>query len=181
MDRYTFLSNATPEYLESLYNDFKANPTSVDPEFKKFFEGFDFATLHYANGKAASFSTDELKVYKLILAYRNKGHLIANTNPIKKRKDRHANLDLENFQLTEKDLDRKFSVGSEIGLANATLNEILSKLKKIYCSTLGFEFGYIRVKQEVEFFRNKIEKDGSIINFPVEKKERILLYREINY
>src|SRR5687767_6232543 len=109
MDTYSFLSNATPEYLENLYKDFRKNPALVDSEFKKFFEGFDFATLNYSNGKVSSFSTDELKVYKLILDYRNKGHLIANTNPIKKRKDRHANLELENFQLTEKDLDRKFS------------------------------------------------------------------------
>ncbi len=178
MDRYSFLSNATPEYLESLYNDFRKNPASVDPEFEKFFEGFDFATLNYTNGKSSSFSTDELKVYNLINAYRNKGHLIANTNPIKKRKDRHANLDLENFGLSEKDLERRFSVGSELGLPNASLNEILSKLRSVYCNTIGFEIGYVRVKEEVEFFKSRIEKSGSLITFTVEKKERIL--RKLN-
>jgi 2-oxoglutarate dehydrogenase E1 component len=54
MDNYTYLSNATPEYLENLYRDFKTNPTSVDTDFRKFFEGFDFATINY-NGKSSYF------------------------------------------------------------------------------------------------------------------------------
>ncbi len=178
MDSYSFLTNATPDYLENLYQDFRKNPASVDPDFKKFFEGFDFALLNYANGKTAAFSADELKVYNLIIAFRNKGHLIADTNPIKKRKNRQANLELEHFGLSEKDLERKFAVGSEIGLTNASLNEIISRLRKIYCGKIGFETGYIRLKEEIEFFRNHTEKKDILINFPVEKKERIL--RKLN-
>ena len=90
MDKYTYLANATPEYLENLYRDFKSKPDSVDPEFRKFFEGFDFAQITYS-GKATTASTDEWKVYALIDGYRRKGHLTAHTNPIKPRKDRHAN------------------------------------------------------------------------------------------
>jgi 2-oxoglutarate dehydrogenase E1 component len=85
MDKYSYLTNATPEYLENLYKDFKNNPDSVEADFKKFFEGFDFATLNY-NGKAQTFSSDEFKVYNLIEAYRRRGHLIANTNPLKAQK-----------------------------------------------------------------------------------------------
>jgi len=173
MDKYSYLANATPEYLENLYRDFKSKPDSVDPEFRKFFEGFDFAQLNY-NGKAATVSSDEWKVYSLIEAYRRKGHLIAHTNPLKPRKDRHANLQLENFGLSEKDLDRKFAIGAEIGLPNASLNEILAKLKKIYTESIGFEYGYVRVKEEIDFFRDKIEKGSQPINYTPEKKEYIL-------
>ncbi|MBL0309284.1 MAG: 2-oxoglutarate dehydrogenase E1 component [Bacteroidetes bacterium] len=173
MDTYSFLSNATPEYIENLYLKFQSNPTSVDPEFKKFFEGFDFATLNY-NGKKSSVSADELKVYRLIAAYRCKGHLIADTNPLRPRKNRRAELDLSYFGLTESDLERKFSVGAEIGLLNATLGEILGKLKALYCSTIGFEIGYIRLKEEMDFFREKIEQREKMIHYSVEKKEHIL-------
>ncbi|MCS6935140.1 MAG: 2-oxoglutarate dehydrogenase E1 component [Chitinophagales bacterium] len=173
MDRYSFLTNATPEFIENLYLQFKQNPDSVDPEFRKFFEGFDFATLNY-NGKAASLSADEIKVYNLIDAYRRKGHLIANTNPIKKRKDRKARLELENFGLSESDLERRFSAGAEIGMSNATLREILQRLQTLYCGTLGFEIGYVRHPEEIAFFREKIEKRDKIIDYPVEKKEHIL-------
>ena len=170
---YSFLSNATPQYIENLYREFKANPDAVDAEFKKFFEGFDFAIGNYV-GKDAGISLDEIKVFRLIEAYRSKGHLIANTNPLKPRKDRHANLALDNFGLSEDDLLKMFSIGSEIGLQNASLNEILAKLKTIYCSSVGFETGYLRDKEEIAFFRNKIEVAGKIIDYSVEKKEQIL-------
>jgi 2-oxoglutarate dehydrogenase E1 component len=177
MDQYTYLSNATPEYIENLYKDFKKDSKSVDGEFKKFFEGFDFATLNY-NGKSAGVSADEFKVYKLIEAYRRKGHLVADTNPIRKRKDRKANLDLAFFGLSEKDLNSKFVIGSEVGLSNATLSEILAKLKKIYCNTIGFEFGYVRVPEEIDFFFSKLEKTDNFINYNVTQKEHIL--RKLN-
>ena len=177
MDNYSFLSNATPEYLENLYHDFKTNPGSVDLEFQKFFEGFDFATLNY-NGKSEGVSVNEFKVYAMINAFRRKGHLKARTHPIRPRKNRGANLLLTDFGLSEKDADTKFSIGSEIGLPNGTLREIWDKLHKIYCGSIGFEYGYVRVKEEIEFFRDKIEKNDTLFQFSVAKKERIL--RKLN-
>src|SRR5271170_7897456 len=150
MDNYSYLSNATPEYLENLYNDFKKDPESVDIEFKKFFEGFDFATVNY-NGQAAGISATEFKVYAMIAAFRQKGHLKARTNPIRPRKNRKANLLLADFGLSEKDSETRFSIGSEIGLPGGTLREIWDKLHKIYCGSIGFEYGYVRVKEEIEF------------------------------
>jgi 2-oxoglutarate dehydrogenase E1 component len=176
MDNYSYLTNATPQFLENLYNDFKKDSTQVDPEFRKFFEGFDFATLNFS-GKQGSFSADEFKVYNLITAYRNKGHLIAQTNPIKPRKNRNANLELEHFGLSEKDLDKKFSIGAEIGLPNGTLKDIIVRLTQLYCGSIGFETGYVRVKEEIEFFR-KIEQAASLYKYPVNKKEHIL--RKLN-
>ena len=178
MDKYTYLSNSTPEYLENLYRDFKANPASVDSEFKKFFEGFDFATLNY-NGKAtAGVSADEFKVYSLINAYRTRGHYRSNTNPLHPRKDRNPRLDLVDFDLSEKDLTRKFAIGAEVGLPDATLQEILAHLQAIYCGTIGFEYGYVRVKEEVDFLRRKIETKDVQYKYGIEKKERIL--RKLN-
>jgi 2-oxoglutarate dehydrogenase E1 component len=175
MDSYSYLSNATPEYIDNLYRDYQTDPASVDPDFKRFFEGFDVASITYkGNGKSTGVSADEFKVFKLINAYRTKGHLIATTNPLKPRKDRGANLELEYFGLTEKDLDKKFSIGSEIGLPNATLKDIVSKLQRIYSGNIGFEYDYIRIKEEVDFFRSRIEQTDKIVNFTVDKKEKIL-------
>jgi 2-oxoglutarate dehydrogenase E1 component len=177
MDNYSFLSNATPEYLENLYHDFKNDPGSVDIEFKKFFEGFDFATINY-NGKSAGISATEFKVYAMINAFRQRGHLKARTNPIRPRKNRGANLLLADFGLTEKDSETRFSIGAEIGLPNGTLHEIWDKLHKVYCGSIGFEYGYVRVKEEIEFLREKIEKNNTLFKYGIEKKERIL--RKLN-
>lgn len=174
MDSYSYLSNATPEFVENLYLDFKKNPSAVDPEFKKFFEGFDFASANYTNGKSSSLSADELKVYRLIDAYRKKGHLIANTNPLKPRKDRKAELALEYFGLSDKDLSKHFAVSTEIGLSNATLSEIIEQLKKLYCGTIGFDTGAVRLKEEVDFLNERIQERAKGKGYAVTKKEHIL-------
>ena len=112
MESYSYISNAHPAYIEALYNDYKQNAQSVDTGWQKFFEGFDYATIG-TNGTSSKTTTatpktldtqtllDELKVFNLVRAYRHKGHLEATTNPIKKRKDRKARLQLADFGLTE--------------------------------------------------------------------------------
>ena len=172
MDKYSYLSNATPEFIENLYRDFKSNPDSVDSDYRKFFEGFDLASRDYS-GKSSGISADELKVFRLIDAYRRKGHLIANTNPLKPRKDRKAQLELSFFGLSDKDLDKSFACGSEIGLPGASLKAIIEKLRKIYCHTLGYEFGYVRLEDEAQFLKLWAESDKAA-QFSIEQKEHIL-------
>src|SRR5215213_5511956 len=154
MKDFSYITNSHPSFIENLYQDFVKDPSSVDPELKKFFEGFDFAVssghvganggskpadatagpaLKTDGGAQGTAKTDrsgpseqavafkpegagtkpegidfkkELGAYRLILGYRNKGHLIAKTNPIRERKDRGANLDLGFFGLSEEDLDK---------------------------------------------------------------------------
>src|SRR5690349_20542389 len=104
MKDFSYITNASPAFIEGMYQDFVKNPENIDPEFRKFFEGFDFAvsSIKPTNGNGASVAERkapipidwmrEIQVYRLILGYRNKGHLIAKTNPIRQRKDRGANL-----------------------------------------------------------------------------------------
>lgn len=175
MDKFSYISNAHPDYIENLYQDFKIDPKNVDEDFKKFFEGFEFASTNF-NGKLkdGGASVDELKVLNLIHAYRNRGHLVANTNPLKPRKDRQANLNLEYFGLTEKDLDRKFNAGEEVGIGVTTLREIIETLQKRYCKTMGFEFNYVRDIEEWKWLRSKIEINPNVVQFSLEKKTQIL-------
>src|SRR5262245_27270453 len=103
MKDFSFITNSHPAYIESLYQEFIKDPNSVDPEFRKFFEGFDFAVTNGksgANGSPVSATVQEairaepsgidwkgeISAYRMILGYRNKGHLIAKTNPIRARK-----------------------------------------------------------------------------------------------
>ena len=110
MKDFQYITNSHPSYVENVYNEYVKNPESVDADMKKFFEGFDFAMANGVgtNGKTtaetipnSTGSTSDLDkefaVYQLIQSYRKKGHLIADTNPLKKRKDRHAGLELNNF------------------------------------------------------------------------------------
>ena len=117
MKDFSYITSSSPAFIENLYREFVKDPNSVDPEMKKFFEGFDFAV---GNGSVAVATNGvgaahvemskegaagegdpmaigwrkELGAYRMILGYRNKGHLIAKTNPIRERKDRDANHNL---------------------------------------------------------------------------------------
>src|ERR1044071_608094 len=114
---FSFISNAHPQYIEGLYTDYIKNPEGVDPEWASFFKGFDYAigrnggsSLSTASaatvtGKAveAGQLMKEFGVFRMILAYRRRGHLLATTNPIRPRKDRKPFLSLEDFGLAEAD------------------------------------------------------------------------------
>ncbi len=115
----------------------------------------------------------ELGAYRLILGYRNKGHLIAKTNPIRPRKDRGANLDLGFFGFTEEDLDKSFFAGNLIGLGTTTLRNILGHLQKCYANHVGIEFKYISDQKKIDWLTTEMEKKF-IEPLPLEKKKRIL-------
>ncbi len=165
MEDFSFVMGPTPAFIESLYNDFVKDSTVVDPEWRMFFEGFDFALAkNTGNGagdaKAAvtgSQLTKEFQVYTLIRAYRKRGHLIATTNPIRHRKDRKAQLALADVGLAETDLNTQFAAGSFIGLPNAKLSEIVAKLQKIYTGNVGAEFTYINDSDKCNWVKDAFE------------------------
>ena len=182
MKDFSYITNSHPGYIESLYQDFVNDPNSIDPELRKFFEGFDFAIGSGAsvplNGSTKKLpdNTDwflEVNTYRLILGYRNKGHLIAKTNPIRTRKDRHANLDLAFFGLKESDLDKSVQVGNIIGLGTTTLRNIIAHLQKAYASSLGIEFKYITDQAKIEWLTNEIENNFTA-PLNITKRKRIL-------
>lgn len=189
MKDFQYITSQHPTFIENMYRDFAKDPESVDPEFRKFFEGFDFALSLPVSEKgnngmaqpdfpvsAADADIDwqkELAVYRLILGYRNKGHLIADTNPIRKRKDRGANLDLAFFGLSENDLDKSFAVGSRLKLGNTTLRNIISHLEKCYATHVGVEFKYISNQEKVDWLTQEIEVEFHK-PLSIEKKRRIL-------
>lgn len=180
MKDFQYITASHPQYIESLYRDFTNNPESVDPDLRKFFEGFDFAVSNGAavNGSAtvAGSGVDwqkEIGVYRLILGYRNKGHLLAKTNPIRPRKDRGANLHLSFFGLSESDLETTFYAGNLIGLGTTTLRNILAHLQRSYTGSVGIEFKYISNQEKVDFLTRAMEQEFHE-PLPLEKRRRIL-------
>ncbi len=187
MKDFSYITSSHPAYIENLYTDFKKNPESVDEDLRKFFEGFDFAvSTQNGNGKATSVPAmvepsqmsvtnleKEFGVYQLILSYREKGHLVAKTNPIRERKDRRANLGLSYFGLNEKDLDTEFAAGQFAGVGKATLKTILEHLKKCYTGSVGIEFSALHDPEKIDWIINAAETTMQE-PVPLEQKRRIL-------
>ncbi len=190
MKDFSYITSSDPAYIESLYKDFVREPASVDPELKKFFEGFDFALANgkpSSNGAAAAPVAEipasgidwmkEIRAYRMILGYRNKGHLLAKTNPIRARKDRGANLDLAFFGLTEADLDTNFQAGNLIGLGTTTLRDIIDHLQACYASHVGIEFKYISDQKKIDWLTNEMERN--FIN-PVSLQQKKHILEKLN-
>ncbi len=186
MKDFQYITSSHPAYIEGLYNDFVKDPNSVDVDMRKFFEGFDFAVSHGSatavaaptNGAAASqlgtgMLDKEFGVYQLIQAYRKKGHLVAKTNPIRERKNRHANLELKFFGLGEADMATEFEAGKFIGLGKATLQQILAHLQQCYTAHVGVEYSALNDMEKIEWLAKEVEHT-LLQPLPLEQQKRIL-------
>ncbi|RYZ95730.1 MAG: 2-oxoglutarate dehydrogenase subunit E1, partial [Proteobacteria bacterium] len=134
----------------------------VDPEWRMFFEGVEFAQKNgspgASGGTSQGLNQKELNVYELIRDYRRYGHLKAKIDPLGLKVRTCKELDLEAHNLTEKDLDSVFEVGSLIGLkGGGTLRAIVEILERTYCGTFAVE--YMDCDPDVVLWmRNQVEK-----------------------
>ncbi|MEB2776682.1 2-oxoglutarate dehydrogenase E1 component [Algoriphagus sp. D3-2-R+10] len=199
MDKFSYIANAHVSYIDELYSSYKSDPESIDPSWKEFFDGFDFALTNYgeeeneasSNGKAVAPAKNgalatpgtimdmeqlpkEIKVRALIHAYRSRAHLRSKTNPVRERRDRKALIDPQDFGLGQEDMDTEFQAGNEIGIGSAKFSKILDSLKSIYEGSVGFEYLYIRDPEMLDWFKTKVEKEALAFNPTHEEKKRIL-------
>lgn len=185
MDNYAFLNASDPAVIEGFYQQFKKDPASLDPEMRRFFEGFDFASKSYTKQPLVSHTetAKEFGVLALIDDYRKRGHLFTATNPVRKRRTYTPSLDIENFGLGEKDLDTLFEAGQEVGIGKASLRDIIAMLHQTYCRSVGVEYVYIRNTEIVKWLRAKMETVRNTPSYPVSDKKHILqkLNRAVNF
>ncbi|MGV8915003.1 MAG: 2-oxoglutarate dehydrogenase E1 component [Kaistella sp.] len=199
MDKFSFLNAAHSQLIEDLYQQYSKFPDSLEPSWKAFFQGFDFALENYnddnpseaprnvapdavkyasqavATGEISEDIRKEFKVLNLIEAYRLRGHLFTNTNPVRERRHYEPTLDFENFGLTKDDLNKKFNSATETGLREAaTLQEIINRLENIYCESIGVEYMHINDLAEKRFIRKWIAINENHPNLTAPEKTEIL-------
>jgi multifunctional 2-oxoglutarate metabolism enzyme len=118
----------------------------------------------------------EARVIELINAYRVRGHLIADTDPLHALPILyHPELDIENYGLTIWDLDRVFITDGLANRESATLREILDILQRAYCGKVGVEYRHIQSKEEKQWIREQIRREFVQPEpIPVEVKKRLL-------
>ncbi|MEC8678311.1 MAG: 2-oxoglutarate dehydrogenase E1 component [Candidatus Margulisiibacteriota bacterium] len=188
MDKYAYISNSNPAVIEELYSKYKENPENVDEKWRAFFDGFDFF-MDVKNSDPLQTETSspkalkEIAVSKLIDAYRTRGHLIADTNPVRERRHHKADLQLNYFNLSEQDMNQEFEAGREIGLKNATLSSIINHLQKTYCSSIGVEFMHCQNEKLREWMVANMEPITNHPNYSKEKQLQILelINKSVNF
>jgi 2-oxoglutarate dehydrogenase E1 component len=113
------------------------------------------------------------RIFEVINAYRVRGHLIADTDPLNMIPlHEHPELEIETYGLSIWDLDREFFSGGLGGSESASLREIWAMLIRFYCGKVGIEYRHIQSVEEKQWLRERIEQDPPPV--PVEIKKQLL-------
>ena len=183
MDKFSFLNAAHSGFISELYDQYLVNPDAVEPSWRSFFQGYDFANEKYSltdeEEEVTTFTVPdkvrkEFNVIDLINGYRTRGHLFTKTNPVRTRRQYSPTLDIENFGLSKSDLETVFDAGGIIGCGKNTLRNIIKHLQTIYCDSIGVEYMYIRNPQEIKWFQKQLNKNSNHPDYSVDSKKYIL-------
>jgi len=184
MDKFSFLNAIHSGFIANLYDQYLINPDTVEPSWRSFFQGYDFANEKYSladndtnqniNVSVPENVLKEFKVIDLINGYRTRGHLFTKTNPVRARRQYTPTLAIENFGLSETDLETVFDAGELVGSGKNTLRNIIKHLETIYCDSIGVEYMYIRNPEEIKWFQSQLTKNSNHPNYSVESKKYIL-------
>ena len=118
---------------------------------------------------------DSVRALMMIRAYRMRGHLAADLDPLKlKEPMQHPELDPETYGFSAADLDRPVFLDNVLGLEKASIRQIVEILKRTYCGTLGVEFMHISDPEQKAWLQQRIEGQNKEIRFTNDGKKAIL-------
>ncbi|MGK5638199.1 multifunctional oxoglutarate decarboxylase/oxoglutarate dehydrogenase thiamine pyrophosphate-binding subunit/dihydrolipoyllysine-residue succinyltransferase subunit [Streptomyces sp. URMC 126] len=120
--------------------------------------------------------TKAARVFELIHAYRVRGHVMADTDPLEYRQRKHPDLDITEHGLTLWDLERDFAVGGFAGKSMMKLRDILGVLRDSYCRTTGIEFMHIQDPKQRKWIQDRVERGHS----KPEREEQLRILRRLN-
>ena len=196
LKKTSFLSQNNSAFIEHMYIKYVNNDPSLPESWKKYFQELNedaSAIIKDINGPSWSKKiyngnkdnsklediekqkVDSVKAIALIRAYRIRGHLIANLDPLgMMKRDYLHELHPADHGFEKEDYNRKIYLSSYLDKEYASVNEIMLKLRKVYCSTIGAEFMHISDPKEKIWFRERMERKENQINFTNNGKKAIL-------
>ncbi|MFJ5676810.1 multifunctional oxoglutarate decarboxylase/oxoglutarate dehydrogenase thiamine pyrophosphate-binding subunit/dihydrolipoyllysine-residue succinyltransferase subunit [Streptomyces sp. NPDC093097] len=120
--------------------------------------------------------TKAARVFELIHAYRVRGHVMADTDPLEYHQRKHPDLDITEHGLTLWDLEREFAVGGFAGKSMMKLRDILGVLRDSYCRTTGIEFMHIQDPKQRKWIQDRVERTHK----SPERDEQLRILRRLN-
>jgi len=194
----SFLFGSNSVFIEELYQKYLKDPTSVDPSWAKFFANQSDITplktsaqiiTHITQDKAvissnkieptsSSLAENSLRAKFMIKAYRERGHYLANLDPlpleVKKTKE-ELKLNLEDFGFNTSQISELVDVSGEFDdLKIITLNELVDVLNRTYSGSVAVEFLHVENSAAQEWLYNKLDSISTHINLSLEEKKTIL-------
>ena len=138
-----------------------------------------YEPIRWAQDVATSHDADldkTARVQEMIHAFRVRGHLLADIDPLEYHQRSHADLDIANHGLTLWDLDREFATGGFGGTPFAKLRDILGTLRNAYCRTIGVEYMHLQDPEQRKWIQDRLEKPQA----KADRNEQIRILRKLN-
>lgn len=191
----SYLNGANAPFIEALYESYLADPQSVEPRWRGYFDELQklddgprdvshaevqerFAALAKESRPAASPAGSfqkQFSVLQLIAAYRFQGCRVADVDPLKRiEKPNIPELDPAFYGLSEADFDTVFNAGTLHGPSQATLRDILQRLKATYCGSIGAEIMYISDIPQKRWLLERFEPTQGRPNYDAQYKKHLL-------
>lgn len=176
-DHAGYANLANLRLLEELYDKWLKEPTSVDPSWQNFFDGMQFASK-LPQVLPVRQESGDLRVYYLIQAYRTYGHLMTRCDCLASEPPPFPEeLKLQHFGLSDADLNEEFPTSGFMAKERAPLKEILEKLKRIYCQTLGVEYMDLGSVEIEKWIQSELEQDHPP---PMARNEQLDVLDQLN-
>jgi 2-oxoglutarate dehydrogenase E1 component len=166
--------NYIEELLKGEHNFYDQIFASLQIPFEPFKWTVDLNNNPFNTGDTAEVLEQETKVVQLINAYRVRGHLYADVNPLGLQTYYYPELDISHYGLTIWDLGREYDTGGLGGVKRAPLRDILRLLRDTYCAKIGVEFMHIPEIDKKAWVRDKFEEVYNKAKYTREEKVRIL-------
>jgi len=183
MNSLSLPTRANADAIEDMHRAWLDNPDAVDPTWRAFFQGFALGSNGGPMGapidgaSAGVAIVDSLKqshVHYLIHAYRAIGHLQAHLDPLSDPPAPTPKLQLEQFQLSEADLDTSFDIGTYLGGGQMKLRDVIASLQQTYSGHVGVEYAHIQDQDCLRWLQDRIESTRLKPSFSGAQQIRIL-------
>jgi multifunctional 2-oxoglutarate metabolism enzyme len=172
------------EFLQYLHQLLIGEHRFYDQIFASFevpFEPIRWSVEHGSNpfviGDQPEMIEKEARVLQMINAYRVRGHVLADVNPLGLEAYHYPELDPSYYGLTIWDLDRQFDTGGLGGVPRATLRDVIDMLRDIYCDQIGIEYMHIQDSEKKTWIRNHVER--SRLKITLTPEQRLDTYRKL--
>ena len=193
-NQQTLYSASNAAQLAALYSQYKNAPGGLDEAWRSFFADLDEdarEVLEGLNGAGGNGQTpapvsaaegatniamqDTIRALMLIRAYRVRGHLEADLDPLGlKKREPHPELDPKSYGFEEGDMDRPIYISGYLGMESGTLREIVGLARATYCGKIGVEFMHIQEPDQKAWIQQRIESISNRTDFTVNGKRAIL-------
>jgi 2-oxoglutarate dehydrogenase E1 component len=194
------LGSGNAYYVDELYERFLADPATVPPAWRDYFQGLGGYGADRAHGPVLAALAERARrprlgsavqpadlladpaakqgaVSRMIQVYANRGHLVARIDPLGlMQRPTPRVLELGYFGLSEDDLDTEFLTGSDTEAVptRMKLREMIRQLKFVYCDTIGAEFAHVSASEERLWLQRSFQEDRLRHRFSVEERRSLL-------